>query len=144
MVVSEVTLEEVADSVVLPLGERSDSLVRLWNDTVQANTGLALMVADSGRVVVFNSAAGTPRLQYGLIPETQPDTVIEFRSFSSAETFIFERSPLMLPAGQLRLGGVDGARVFAQLRLSDSVDVLGSTRRFRLRGSTVNHAELRD
>lgn len=142
-VLSEVTLDEITDSIVLPLGERSDSLVRLWNDTSQTNTGLALVVADSGRVVVFNSAAGTPRLQYQLIPETRPDTAVEFRSFSSAETFIFDRSALALPVGQLRLGGVDGARIFTQLTLSDSVDVRGSPQRFRLRGSTVNKAELR-
>ncbi len=73
-VLSEVRLEEKPDSIIFDLTAYSDSLLRRWNDTTQENTGLALVVADSGRVVV-----GIPRLHYNIIPELDPDTSVQLR-----------------------------------------------------------------
>jgi hypothetical protein len=64
------------------------------------------------------------------------------RAFANARTFIFDRSVLSNPQGVLRVGGVDGWRVFAELIVPDSVPVEGSTNRFRVRGATINKAEL--
>jgi hypothetical protein len=136
-VLAEATLTELADSVIFDLGARGDSLVRSWADTTQENTGLALAVSDSGRAILT-----APRVQYRLVPEVEPDTSILLRAFANARTFIFDRSVLPNPQGVLRVGGVDGWRVFAELIVPDSVPVEGSTTRFRFRGATINKAEL--
>lgn len=137
-VLSEVTLSEFPDSVVLPLGESSDSLIALWNDAERVNTGLALVVADSGRLVVGSAI----RLRYDGVPELQPDTTVELAVFSSGSTFIFDRASAPAASGVLRLGGIEGWRSYVEIALPDSVPELGSGQRFRLRGSTVNKAEL--
>ncbi len=139
------TLAQPDTFVVFDLTAFSDSLLRLWNDTTRANTGLAIVVADSGRVVL-----GLPRLRYNVIPVTQPDTAIGVRcpSLTSltfcfpSRTYIFDRSALPPAAGVLRVGGVDGWRAFSQLVLPGSVSVAGASGPASLRGSTINRAEL--
>lgn len=142
---SELTLTEKPDSVVFDLAAVSDSLLRLWNDTTRTNKGLAVVVGDSGRVVL-----GLPRLQYNVVPEAQPDTAVEVRcpsltSFAFClpnRTYIFDRSAVPAPLGVLRIGGVEGWRAFTDLALPDSVPVEGSAEMTRLRGATINKAEL--
>ncbi len=144
-VLSEVFLEVKSDSVIFDLSAYSDSLLRLWSDTTQANTGLAIVVADSGHVV-----AGIPRLHYNIIPEAYPDTAIEVRcpSVTSVfycfplKTYIFDRSALPPTEGVLRVGGADGWRTFTELTIPDSVSVAGFAAPVPLRGSTINRAEL--
>ena len=43
------TTTELPDSLVFWLGAASDSLLKHWVDTMRVNTGMALVVADSGR-----------------------------------------------------------------------------------------------
>ncbi len=143
-VLSEVVLTEEPDSIVFDLTAYSDSLLLSWNDTTQVNTGLAMVVADSGRLVL-----GLPRLQYNVIPEVNPDTAVQVQcpSLTSvvrcipAATYIFDSSGQPPPAGVLRIGGVSGWRSFTRLFLPDSVLVEGSTQEFLLRGATINKAE---
>ncbi len=132
----ETVVDEETDSVVFDLGTASDSLIRAWNDTTQANPGLALVAGDSGRL-----ALQVPRLRYVVVPELQPDTAFSLSAFA-VSTYIFDPAPPPVAAGQLRLGGVLGWRTFVELVLPDSIPVLGSTAKARLRGSTVSKAEL--
>jgi hypothetical protein len=142
---SEVVLTEKPDTVVFDLAAFSDSLLRLWNDTTRVNTGLAVIVADSGRLVL-----GLPRVQYNIIPQVQPDTALEVRcpSLSSLvfcfpnRTYIFDRSAVPPAVGLLRVGGVEGWRAFSELILPDSVPVEGSSERALLRDAIINKAEL--
>ncbi|MGD8700707.1 MAG: hypothetical protein PVJ43_15530 [Gemmatimonadales bacterium] len=144
-VLSEVFLEEKPDSVIFDLTAFSDSLLRLWNDTSQANTGLAIVVADSGHLV-----AGIPRLHYNIIPEADPDTAIEVRCPSAIsvfycfplKTYIFDQSAVPPAEGVLRIGGADGWRTFTELVIPDSIPVEGYADPVPLRGSTINRAEL--
>ncbi len=144
-VLSEVRLEEKPDSIIFDLTAYSDSLLRRWNDTTQENTGLALVVADSGRVVV-----GIPRLHYNIIPELDPDTSVQLRCPSITgiikcfpnKTYIFDRSAVPPPAGVLRIGGVDGWRAFTELVIPDSIPVEGYPEPVPLRGATINRADL--
>lgn len=131
------TTTEVPDSLVFWLGEASDSLLRLWADTAEANTGLAVVVADSGQVRLLN-----PRLDYNAIPVDNPDTAVALSSSSTAKTFIFDPTGTENIEGILRMGGVEGWRSYTQFVVPDSVPVLGSSGLYPLRGSTVNLAEL--
>jgi len=137
-VLSETTLTELPDSIVLSLGEGSDSLISLWADTGRVNNGLALVVADSGSIVVGSGAV----LRYDAVPDVVPDTTISLSVFASAASFIFDRSSPTMVAGVLRTGGVEGWRSFIEIALPDSVAELSSGQRRSLRGSTVNRAEL--
>jgi hypothetical protein len=131
------TTTEVPDSLVFWLGQASDSLLKLWADTAQANTGLALVVADSGQVRLFGA-----RLDYTVIPEDNPDTAVAASSLSTGQAFIFDPARLADIDGILRLGGIDGWRIYTRFVVPDSVLVLESTDLYRLRGSTINIAEL--
>lgn len=137
-VLAELDLTELPDSLLLPLAEKSDSLIRLWSDTTRVNTGLALVVADSGRIVAGPSA----RLRYEAVPELQPDTALEIQVLNTASTFILDPEAPPVLSQALRLGGLEGWRSAIEIVLPDSVSLLGSGRRARLRGSTVNRAEL--
>jgi hypothetical protein len=137
VVLGETTLTEAVDSVVIELGAASDSLLSLWNDTAQANTGLAVVVGDSGRAVLQ-----VPRLQYDLVPEANPDTAIELRALATQGTFIFDPSAPSGSSGVVRVGGVSSWRAFLDLTLPDSLPVLGSPEKVPLRGATVSRAEL--
>ncbi|UCF21259.1 MAG: hypothetical protein JSU87_07725 [Gemmatimonadota bacterium] len=134
---AELQLTSLVDSLIFELGERSDSLIRSWNDTTQANPGLALVVADSGRLFLR-----APRVQFRAIPEVLPDTAVVLRAFATARTFIFDREASELPPGALRLGGVDGWRMLTELILPDSVPAEGTNESFSLRGVVVNRAEI--
>jgi hypothetical protein len=136
-VLSEALLAEVTDSLVFELGELSDSLIQLWNDTTQVNTGLAVVVADSGRL-----ALQSPQLRYQLVPEATPDTSYTLSVFATAGTFIFDREPAALASGVLRVGGVQGWRTFLEIFLPDSLSVEGVPEKLALRGATVNWAEI--
>ena len=144
-VLSEVFLEAKSDSVIFDLTARSDSLLRLWDDTTQANTGFAVVVTDSGHVVM-----GIPRLQYNIIPKAAPDTAFEVRCPSTTsvahcfplKTFIFDRSAVPPSQGVLRLAGTDGWRSFSEIAIPDSIPIVGYPDPVPLRGSTINRAEL--
>lgn len=136
-VLSEALLAEVTDSLVFELGELSDSLIRLWNDTTQLNTGMAVVVADSGRL-----ALTSPQMHYQLVPEEAPDTSYTLAVFATAGTFIFDRGPVGLATDVLRVGGVQGWRTFLEVFLPDSLTVEGAPTKLALRGATVNRAEL--
>lgn len=145
-VLSEVVLESDDDTIaIFDLTAFSDSLLRLWNDSSQANTGLAVVVADSGHVVM-----GIPRLRYNIIPEAAPDTAFEVRCPSTTsvfycfplKTFIFDRSAVPPSQGVLRLAGIDGWRSFSEISIPDSIPVEGYPDPVPLRGSTINRAEL--
>ncbi len=136
-VLSEVTLTELVDTVEFELGAASDSLIRLWADTAQVNTGVALVVADTGRV-----ALSLPQLHYNLVPESQPDTAVQLIAFATAGTYLFDGPGVGISAGVLRLGGIDGWRSYVELLLPDSATPSGSGSRQFLRGATVNKAEL--
>lgn len=144
-VMSEVFLEEKSDSVIFDLTAHSDSLLRLWNDTTEANTGFAVVVADSGHIVM-----GIPRLHYNIIPEAAPDTAFEVRCPATTsvfycfplKTFIFDRSVVPPSEGVLRLAGIDGWRSFSEIAIPDSIPVAGYSDPVPLRGSTINRAEL--
>lgn len=137
------TAGEVPDSIVFDLTAYTDSLLNNWDDTSQVNTGLAMVIADSGSLFLF-----APRLQYLIIPEFNPDTAIEVRCPSlttifrclPATTYIFDDSAQPPPVGVLQVGGVDGWRSFVQLFLPDSVQV-DDTLTASLRGATINKAE---
>lgn len=133
---AEIVVDEETDSVVFDFGTASDSLLRAWNDTMLPNPGLALVVGDSGRL-----ALQLPRLRYLIVPELQPDTTFLLSSFA-VRTYIFDRAPPTVAAGQLRLGGVQGWRTFIEMVIPDSIPVVGSSVKARLRGSTVSKAEL--
>jgi hypothetical protein len=145
-VLSEVVLESDDDTIaIFDLTAFSDSLLRLWNDTTQANTGFAVVVADSGHVVL-----GIPRLLYNIIPEAAPDTAFEVRCPSTTsvyycfplKTFIFDRSAVPPSQGVLRLAGIDGWRSFSEIVIPDSIPVAGYAAPVPIRGSTINRAEL--
>jgi hypothetical protein len=145
-VLSEVVLESDDDTfAIFDLTTFSDSLLRLWNDTTQVNTGLAVVVADSGHVVL-----GIPRLRYNIIPEAEPDTAVEVRCPSTTsifycfplKSFIFDRSAIEPGQGVLRVAGVDGWRSFTEIVIPDSIPVDGFADPVPLRGSTINRAEL--
>jgi hypothetical protein len=137
-VLSEVKLSEFPDSIILPLGESSDSLIASWIEDGRVNSGLALVVADSGRLV----AGSAIRLRYDGVPELQPDTTVDLAVFSSGSTFIFDRASAPAESGALRLGGIEGWRSYVEIALPDTIAALGSGQRFSLRGSTVDKAEL--
>ncbi len=134
---AELRLDAPVDSVIFELGERSDSLIRSWNDTTLANPGLALVVADSGRFFMR-----APRVVYRAVPELMPDTSVALREFATARTFIFDREASQPAPGVLRLGGVDAWRMLTELILPDSVAAEGTTERFSLRGAVVSKAEI--
>lgn len=136
-VLGETTLTEEADSVVIWLGAAGDSLLKAWLDTTQVNTGLGILVGDSGRVVLQ-----LPRIHYEIIPEVNPDTAIELRVLATDGTFIFDRTAAGAPAGVLRVGGIDGYRIFMDVVIPDSIPVEGSNEKSLLRGATINKAEL--
>lgn len=149
VVLSETTLTEEQvlvegqDTVVFDLTPYTDSLLNAWADTSQANTGLAIVVADSGSLLV-----GLPRLQYYVIPESFPDTAIEIRCPGTnfafcvpSFTYIFDASAQPPPVGVLQVGGVDGWRSYTQLFLPDSVQLEDTTVAFSLRGATINKAQ---
>ncbi len=131
------TTSEMPDSLVFWLGEASDSLLKLWADSLEVNTGLAVVVADSGRTWLFGA-----RLDYNMIPVDNPDTAVAANSFATAETFIFDPTGTENVEGILRVGGVEGWRTYTQFVIPDSVPVLGSDDLYPLRGSTINKAEL--
>jgi hypothetical protein len=143
--VSVDTLDLEPDSLIFDLTEFSDSLLNLWADTAQANTGLGIVVADSGRLVL-----GIPRLQYNIIPEVNPDTAIEVACPSATsiffcfpqKTYIFDQTTPLPLVGALRVGGVEGWRSFNELTIPDSVRVIGSSQKQVIRQSTVSRAEL--
>ncbi len=132
----EALIDEETDSIVFDLGAASDSLIRAWNDTTLANPGFALVVGDSGRL-----ALRVPRLRYAIVPVLDPDTTFTLSAFA-ARTYIFDRMPPALPAGRVRVGGVQGWRWFTELTLPDSIPVSGTTARALLRGASINKAEL--
>ncbi len=137
LIVVDDTTSEMPDSLVFWFGEASDSLLRLWADTLELNTGLAVVVADSGQVRLF-----APRLDYNTISVSNPDTAIARASNPTAETFIFDPTGTENIEGILRVGGVEGWRYYTQFVIPDSVPVLGSTDLYPLRGSTINTAQL--
>jgi hypothetical protein len=130
-------LDASNDSVVIWLDVDSDSLLKSWLDTTQVNTGLGVLVGDSGAVVLQ-----LPRIHYELIPEVDPDTSIEFRVFATDGTFIFDRMQEGSTAGIARVGGVDGWRAYTEIVLPDSVDVEGVDGKVLLRGATINKAQV--
>ena len=138
------TTGTVTDSIVFDLSEYTESLLNNWNDTSQVNTGLAMVIADSGSLFLQ-----APRLQYYIVPELNPDTALEVRcpSLTSivrclpATTYIFDNSAQPPPVGVLQMGGVDGWRSFVQLFLPDSVVLGDSAEHFSMRGATINKAE---
>lgn len=136
-VLGEVTITPETDTVVFSFGERSDSLIRAWDDTTRVNTGLAWVAADSGRVV-----ARAPRLRYLVVPELRSDTSILVIKGDSRQTFIFDPSSPPLGQNALRVGGIQGWRIYSQVELPDSVPNPESPGRASLRGSTINRAEL--
>ncbi len=131
------TTSEMPDSLVFWLGEASDSLLKLWADSLEVNTGLAVVVADSGRTWLVGA-----RLDYNVIPVDNPDTAVAISSIATAETFIFDPTGTENVEGILRVGGVEGWRTYTQFVIPDSVPVLGSDDLYPLRGSTINKAEL--
>ncbi len=137
IVLGDTVITEEDDSVVIWLDVDTDSLLRYWLDTTQVNTGLGVLIGDSGVAVLQ-----VPRIQYNLIPETNPDTAIQLRILASDGTFIFDRSVGGPAEGVLRVGGVDGWRPFLDVTLPDSVPVEGSDERVSLRRATINKALL--
>jgi hypothetical protein len=131
------TTAEMPDSLVFWLGEASDSLLKLWADSLEVNTGLAVVVADSGHTWLSRA-----RLDYNMIPVDNPDTAVAANSFATAETFIFDPTGTETIEGILRVGGVEGWRAYTQFVIPDSVPVLGSSELYPLRGSTINTAQL--
>ncbi len=131
------TTTEVPDSLVFWLGEASDSLLKLWADSLEVNTGFAVIVADSGHTRLFGA-----RLDYNVIPVDNPDTAVAVNSFATARTFIFDPTGVEDIEGILRVGGVEGWRTYTQFVIPDSATVLGSGELYPLRGSTINKAEL--
>lgn len=144
-VLSELTLTEEPDSLVFDLTAYSDSLLNSWNDSTLVNSGLAVVVADSGHLVV-----GAPRLQYNIIPEVRPDTAVEVRcpTLTSLvycvprKTYMFDASAAPPPVGIFRVGGVNGYRSFSQVEIPETVPVAGFEREFTLRQATINRAVL--
>lgn len=136
-VLTELTVTELTDSLVFELGAISDSILSAWSDTTQLNDGVAVVVGDSGRVVLQ-----TPRLLYEAVPELQPDTAFSLRVFANTGTFILDLSSQTPAVGVLRLGGLEGWRSFVELVLPDSVPLRDAAGRARLRGATINKAEL--
>ena len=139
----EQMLVEGQDTLVFDLTPFTDSLLSAWADTSQANTGMAIVVADSGSLLV-----GLPRLQYYIVPELVPDTAIEIRCPGAnflfcvpSFTYIFDASAQPPPVGVLQIGGVDGWRSYTRLFLPDSVQVEDTTVAFSLRGATINKAQ---
>jgi len=131
------TTTELPDSLVFWLGEAADSLLRLWADSLAVNTGLAVVVADSGQVRL-----GGTRVLFNTIPVSNPDTAVARSASSTARTFIFDPTGTENIEGILRIGGVEAWRSYVQFVVPDSVPVLGSSELYPLRGSTINTAQL--
>ncbi len=133
-----VVLTEVSDSITFQLGAASDSLINLWLDTTQVNTGLALVVSDSGLVSSF-----LPRLRYEIVPEVTPDTAITISVLADASTFVFD-PPAPTPAlGVLRLGGIDGWRSFIEFSIPDSISTTtGETATLKVADISLAQLEL--
>ncbi len=136
-VLDEVVVTAADDSVVFELGAATDSLLSIWADTSQANLGLAFVVADSGLFVTF-----IPLLVYGTVPELFPDTTVVTASSATERTFVFDPPAPPVPTGVLRLGGVNGFRIYGQLVLGDSILVTGGTGVVAIGGAQINAAQL--
>lgn len=138
-VLDEIEVTELTDSIVFSLGAASDSILRSWLDTAQVNTGLAVVVADSGLLYLQ-----LPRLRYEVVPEVAPDTTIELvtGAVGTDRTFLFEPTEAPPAPGVVRLGGVNGWRVYVEMTIPDTVSVAGSAEPQPLRGSTISLAEV--
>ncbi len=136
-VLEEFLVTEEIDSVVIELGERSDSLLRAWNDTTRVNPGLALVVTDTGRFSVF-----LPTLTYQVIPELEPDTAIQIATFATERTYVFDPEAGDAPPGVLRVGGVDSYRIYTELILPDSFVITGGAGTVSIAGAQISRAEL--
>lgn len=135
-VLGDTVITEETDSVVIRFDVESDSLLRAWLDTTRVNTGVALLVGDSGRVTLQ-----LPRMHYSVVPEVDPDAPVEVRVLATDGTYIFDRSAPPITPGTLRVGGVEGWRAFIDVALPDSLPVEGGGKE-ALRDATINKAEL--
>jgi hypothetical protein len=131
------TTTELPDSIVFWLGTAADSLLRLWADSLAVNTGLAVVVADSGQVRLRGA-----RVHFNTISVSDPDTAVARSASSTAQTFIFDPTGTEDIEGTLRIGGVEAWRSYIQFVVPDSALALGSSELYPLRGSTINTAQL--
>ena len=137
----DVLAEAVADTgdleIVFDLAAISDSLLQAWADTTRQNNGVAVVAVDSGRIT-----ATLPRITFLAVPEADPDSMIALEQSPSERTFIFDPPAPLPPAGALRLGGIDGWRIYTQLLIPDSIEVSGGGGRLSIAGAQVQRAEL--
>ncbi|NIR46147.1 MAG: hypothetical protein GWN99_17100 [Gemmatimonadetes bacterium] len=136
-VLGDTTLTEAADSLVIWLDVDTDSLLRDWLDTMTVNRGIGLVVTDTGSVTLQ-----LPRIEYNIVPESEPDTAIRLSVLATDGTFIFDAPAVGSAAGVLRVGGVEGWRSFLSITVPDSLPVEGTGELESVRGATINRADL--
>jgi len=119
----------VGDTVSLPLGVETDSLLRAWRATDGGN-GLALLSEVDGTFLTIRQVV----LAFDAKPVGR-DTLIETLRSATANTFVFD-PPTPAPGSGLRLGGLPAARTYLSFTLPESVNGV------ELRGARINRATL--
>lgn len=131
--VDQVTDSVMADTMDIPLGAATDSLLRVWRDD-GGDPGLAVLMEGSGGRLELTGAS----LEFDVKPAERDTTVglvtgSLFRAVRS--TFIFD-PPNPPPGTDLRVGGLPASRLYLAFRPPRSVDGV------ELTGGTVNRAEV--
>lgn len=131
--VEEATDSVMADTMSIPLGADTDSLLTEWRDT-GGDPGLAVVMEGAGGRISFTDAA----LEFGARPAGRDTTVrLVLGSSFQAVPGTFISDPPGPPAGSdLRVGGLPASRLYLSFRPPRTVDGV------RLEGATMNRAEL--
>lgn len=129
----DVDRERLADTLTIPLGGSTDSLLTAWRES-DGQPGLAVVVETDGARLHARSA----HLEFEVRPAGS-DTTVRFAAGSELgsvpSTSIFDPPPP--PPGQaLRVGGLPAARFYVAFRPPTRVDDV------RLTGGTINRAEI--
>lgn len=129
----EADAEALADSVEIPLGADTDSLLKAWRASAGQPGIATLTEAEDGELTVSSVF-----LEFDVRPVGRDTTVTFVAGASLAavpSTFIFD-PPAPPTEGSLRVGGMPAARFYTAFRPPREID--GA----RLVGSTVNRAEI--
>lgn len=124
---------ELPDTIDVPLGAATDSLLTAWRASNGAPGMAALVEADGGQLHMSSAV-----LQFDVRPADR-DTTVTFQAGASLaavpSTIVFD--PATPPTGTgLRVGGLPAARFY--VAFSPPVEVDGT----RLTGGTINRAEI--
>lgn len=131
--VDQVTDSVMADTMDVPLGTVTDSLLRAWRDS-GGDPGLAVLLEGAGGQLELTGAS----LEFDVKPAGR-DTVLGLVAGSFFQgvpsTFVFD-PPNPPPGSDLRVGGLPASRLYFAFRPPRTVDGV------ELTGGTVNRAEV--